>query len=105
MSGDHLIHFTGRNGLRINVDPAILRLSPGDRLLEIIMRGVIFGSRTFGAGAPVVCLTEVSDHVLTVKGEHKEKTEEQEKAFRLHERLEHRSNAEFELPPAVETKS
>ena len=41
--GDHLIHFTGRNGLRINVDPAILRLSPGDRLLEIIMRGVIFG--------------------------------------------------------------
>jgi HSP20 family protein len=47
---------------------------------------------------------EVSDHVLTVKGEHKEKTEEKEKAFHLHERLEREFERRFKLPSTVETE-
>lgn len=56
--GDHLIHFTGRNGQRINVDPAITRLAAQERLLHILVDGVIRGFETFAADAPVVCLTE-----------------------------------------------
>jgi HSP20 family protein len=47
---------------------------------------------------------EVSDHLLTVKGEHKEKKTEKEKAFHLHERLEREFERRFELPPTVETE-
>jgi HSP20 family protein len=41
---------------------------------------------------------EISDHVLAIKGERKEKTEEDDKAFRLHERLERRFERRFEIP-------
>lgn len=56
--GDHLIHFTGRNGPRINVEPAITELSAQERLLHILVDGVIRGFETFAAAAPVVCFTE-----------------------------------------------
>ena len=56
--GDHLIHFTERTGPRINVDPAIEALPGQERLLRILVDGVVRGFQTFGAGAPVVCLTE-----------------------------------------------
>jgi hypothetical protein len=56
--GDHLIHFTGRTGRRINVDPVIEALPAHERLLRILVDGVVRGFETFGAGAPVVCLTE-----------------------------------------------
>jgi HSP20 family protein len=45
---------------------------------------------------------EISDHVLAIKGERKEKTEEEKKAFRLHERLERRFERRFEIPPEAE---
>ena len=41
---------------------------------------------------------EVSDHVLTVTGEHKQAIEETEKTYRLHERLEREFERRFELP-------
>ena len=47
---------------------------------------------------------EVSDHLLTVKGEHKVTTEEKEKTFRLHERLENVFERRFELPVDVDTE-
>jgi HSP20 family protein len=47
---------------------------------------------------------EISDHVLAIKGERKEKTDEPEKAFRLHERLERHFERRFELPPTAETE-
>lgn len=47
---------------------------------------------------------EVSDHLLTVKGEHKVKTETKEKTFRLHERLENVFERRFELPVDVDTE-
>jgi HSP20 family protein len=47
---------------------------------------------------------EVSDHVLTVKGEHKEKKTEAEKAFHLHERIERQFERQFELPPTIEAE-
>jgi HSP20 family protein len=47
---------------------------------------------------------EVSDHVLTVKGERKEATEKDEKAFRLHERLEREFERRFALPFEADTK-
>lgn len=46
---------------------------------------------------------EVSDHVLTVKGEHGEATEEKEKTYRLQERLEREFQRQFQLPVAVDT--
>jgi HSP20 family protein len=46
---------------------------------------------------------EVSDHVLTVKGEREEVRQETEKSFRLHERLEKQFERRFELPPEVDT--
>ena len=42
---------------------------------------------------------EVSDHVLTVKGEREEVRQETEKSFRLHERLERAFERTFSLPP------
>jgi HSP20 family protein len=47
---------------------------------------------------------EVSDHVLTVKGERKEAKEQEEKAFRLHERLEREFERRFELPAEADTE-
>ena len=47
---------------------------------------------------------EVSDHVLTVKGEHKQAVEETEKAYRLQERLEHEFERRFELPMVFDTE-
>lgn len=47
---------------------------------------------------------EVSDHVLTVKGEHKLATEETEKTYRLHERIEREFERRFELPTVVKTE-
>jgi HSP20 family protein len=48
---------------------------------------------------------EVSNHVLTVKGERKEAKEQEEKAFRLHERLEREFERRFELPAEADTKN
>src|SRR5262249_23281664 len=56
--GDHLIHFTGRNGLKINVEEAIVNMTANERLERILLEGVIHAFETFAAGAPVVCLTE-----------------------------------------------
>jgi HSP20 family protein len=47
---------------------------------------------------------EVSDHVLTVKGEHEATTEKTEKTYRLHERLEQEFQRQFELPTVVDTE-
>ena len=41
---------------------------------------------------------EVTDHTLTVKGEAKADKEEKEKAYILHERLEHAFERRFQLP-------
>ncbi len=46
---------------------------------------------------------EVSDHVLTVKGEHKQAIEETEKTYRLHERPEREFERRFELPTIFDT--
>jgi HSP20 family protein len=47
---------------------------------------------------------EVSDHVVTVKGERHAAKEETEKTFRLRERLEREFERRFELPHEVDTK-
>jgi HSP20 family protein len=47
---------------------------------------------------------EVSDHQLTVKGEHKETTDESEKAFRVRERLESDFERRFRLPSEADTE-
>jgi HSP20 family protein len=46
---------------------------------------------------------EVTDHVLTVKGERFEEKEEKEKTFLLHERLARTFERRFELPPEADT--
>jgi HSP20 family protein len=46
---------------------------------------------------------EVSDHMLTVRGERKETNEEQDKAFLLHERLEKLFERRFQLPADADT--
>jgi HSP20 family protein len=46
---------------------------------------------------------EVTDHVLTVKGERIEAKEEKEKTFWLHERLARTFERRFELPPEADT--
>ena len=46
---------------------------------------------------------EVADHVLTVKGERAEFKDEQDRTFRLHERLEKEFVRRFELPPEADT--
>jgi HSP20 family protein len=46
---------------------------------------------------------EVSDHVVTVKGERHEEKDAKEKTFRLHERLERQFERRFELPHDVDT--
>jgi hypothetical protein len=56
--GDYLIHFTGRNGPRMNVDPEILLLSPENRLMRILTGVRIRAFQTFGAAAPVAAFTE-----------------------------------------------
>jgi len=45
---------------------------------------------------------EVLDHVLTIKGVHEVTTDEAEKTYRLHERLEQEFERRFELPAAVD---
>jgi HSP20 family protein len=47
---------------------------------------------------------EVSDHVLTVKGERKETKQAEDKAFLLHERLEKFFERRFQLPPEADTQ-
>jgi HSP20 family protein len=47
---------------------------------------------------------EVSDHRLTIKGERIETKETEEKAFRLHERLEREFERRFVLPAEADTK-
>lgn len=47
---------------------------------------------------------EVTDHVLSIKGDRKEKTEEQNKIYRLHERLERRFERRFEVPPTADVE-
>lgn len=47
---------------------------------------------------------EVSDHRLTIRGERKETTEQKEKAFRLHERLEREFERFFRLPAEADTE-
>ena len=47
---------------------------------------------------------EVSDHMLTVKGEHEAVSEESEKTYRLHERVEMEFVRRFELPAVVDTE-
>jgi HSP20 family protein len=47
---------------------------------------------------------EVTDHMVTVKGERKEAKEEVEKTFRLRERLERQFERRFELPADADTK-
>lgn len=47
---------------------------------------------------------ELSDHVLTVTGERHEETGEDDKSFRLRERLEDRFERRFELPRATDTE-
>jgi HSP20 family protein len=47
---------------------------------------------------------EISDHVLAIKGDRKEKTEEQDKTYRLHERLERRFERRFEVPPTADVE-
>ncbi len=56
--GDHLIHFTGRTGQRVNVDDNVATLSPEDRLWAILLHHAIRGFATFGALSPVSCFTE-----------------------------------------------
>jgi HSP20 family protein len=46
---------------------------------------------------------EVSDHMLTIKGERRKETEKEEKTFVLHERLEKHFERQFKLPPEVDT--
>jgi HSP20 family protein len=47
---------------------------------------------------------EVTDHLLTVKGERKEAKEKTDKTFRLRERLEREFERRFELPPEADTE-
>ncbi|MGH3062911.1 MAG: Hsp20/alpha crystallin family protein [Gaiellaceae bacterium] len=47
---------------------------------------------------------EVTDHVLTVKGERAEEKEEKDKTFWLHERLARAFERRFELPPEADTQ-
>jgi HSP20 family protein len=47
---------------------------------------------------------ELKDHSLTVKGTRKEVTEEQQKTFRMHERLEREFERTFALPIDVDTE-
>lgn len=46
---------------------------------------------------------EVTDHMLTITGERKAETEEKEKSFYLHERLERHFERRFSLPTEVDT--
>jgi HSP20 family molecular chaperone IbpA len=47
---------------------------------------------------------EVSDHLLTISGARSEKTERDETAVRLHERLERSFERRFELPAELDSK-
>ena len=47
---------------------------------------------------------EVTDHTLTVRGEIKRQTEEKDKAFILHERLESHFERRFQLPVDADTE-
>jgi HSP20 family protein len=47
---------------------------------------------------------EVSDHMLAITGERKEEGEEEQKAFRFHERLEKAFERRFYLPPEADTE-
>jgi len=46
---------------------------------------------------------EVSDHSLTIRGSREQVTDEEERSFRLHERLEREFERTFVLPPEIDT--
>lgn len=46
---------------------------------------------------------EVTDHMLTIKGERAEEKKREEKAYSLHERLEHEFERRFHLPADADT--
>jgi hypothetical protein len=62
---DHVIHFTGRNGWKMDVPPEISAMDGEQRLLQILMDHRIRGFDTFGSSAPVVCLTESTQAAVT----------------------------------------
>jgi hypothetical protein len=61
---DQVIHFTGRQGGRINVDDDILNLSDEERLSRIVTSGTIRAFATWAAPLPVVCFTESTPAAL-----------------------------------------
>jgi hypothetical protein len=63
---NHLIHFTGRDGLRLSVPSEIRGIPPDERVGRILLDGKIRAFQTFGSGAPVVCLTESTKAAVTV---------------------------------------
>jgi hypothetical protein len=63
--GDHLIHFTGRRGPKLSVESGIEELPPQERLVHILVEGVIRAFETFGSAAPVVCLSESTKAAVT----------------------------------------
>jgi hypothetical protein len=57
--GDHLIHFTGREGRRVEEVPdTITSQSATDRLFSILWEGVIRAYPQFGGTLPTSCFTE-----------------------------------------------
>ena len=64
---DHLVHFTGRLGLRLGnyVGTEILYATPEQKLLRILVEGGIQAFETFGSEAPVVCFTESTKSAVT----------------------------------------
>jgi hypothetical protein len=63
--GDHLIHFTGRRGPKFSVGQNIMEQPAQERLLQILVGGVIHGFETFGSGAPVACFSESTKPAVT----------------------------------------
>ena len=47
---------------------------------------------------------EVTDHMLTIRGERKAEKEEKDKSFYLHERLEKHFERRFKMPPEADTE-
>ena len=56
--GDHVIHFTGRTGKKAEIELRIAQLPAQERLVHILVEGVVRGFQTFNAGAPVACFSE-----------------------------------------------
>lgn len=57
--GDHLIHFTGRAGARVDeVPPELIGQRPDERLVSLLRDGRVRSYPPFGATEPVSCFTE-----------------------------------------------